>query len=163
MPTLRKSEGMCQAGNALPARIRADSTSNPEVFRGGQIRARHGCQTNACAEKLHTFATTAASILHGGQSSRRDGGSDMPHPRLQAEGGRCRVLAGRRSDSDSVRALAGSPRSTSETHPSATERLHELRMLRRDLIENEKRLFEILTVRRLARLLHHPIDLAAGC
>ena len=31
MPTLRKSEGMCQAGNALAARIRAGSTSNPEA------------------------------------------------------------------------------------------------------------------------------------
>ena len=31
MPTLRKSEGMCQAGNALPFRIRADPTSDSDV------------------------------------------------------------------------------------------------------------------------------------
>ncbi len=60
---------------------------------------------------------------------------------------------------DRLLKLTRLPQNGSTTIPA----FRELRMLRRDLIENEKRLFEILTVRRLARLLHHPIDLAAGC
>ena len=51
------------------------------------------------------------------------------------------------------------PQNGSTTIPA----FREFRMLRRDLIENAKRFFEILTIRRLTRLLHHPIDLAAGC
>ena len=46
---------------------------------------------------------------------------------------------------------------------TAIPAFRKLRMLRRDLVENAKRLFEILSIRRLTRLLHHPIDLAAGC